>query len=112
MLWALAAVYPREFRGPGMVPAHPPDRRTADERLVAAELAADIAKRPPTLLIIPRPEPDGPVWAGSQRFDYRAYFAGLPGGLLGACLEGPVTSVEAYLVWRCRPPRAAGHSAE
>lgn len=111
-LWALAAVYPREFRGPGMVPTHPPAERTEDERLVAAELAADIAKRPPTLLVIPRPEPEGPVWAGSQRFDYRAYFADLPGGVLARCLEGPARSVEAYLVWRCRPARAPGHAAE
>ncbi len=100
-LWALAAVYPREFRGPGMVPTHPPAERSADERLVAAELEADIAKRPPTMVIMPRPEPDGPIWAGSQRFDYRAYFAGQGDGGPVPCLDGPPLPVEAYLVWRC-----------
>jgi hypothetical protein len=100
-LWALAAVYPQEFRRPGMVPARPPAERTADERRIVTELEADIAKRPPTIVIMPRPEPDGPIWAGSQRFDYRAYFAGHDGDGSVPCLDGPPLSVEAYLVWRC-----------
>ncbi|HJS46830.1 MAG TPA: hypothetical protein VJ773_02465 [Gemmatimonadales bacterium] len=100
-LWALAAVYPREFRRRGMVPVHPPAGRPADERRIATELEADIVKRPPTMVILPRPEPEGPIWAGSQRFDYRAYFAGPAGEGSVPCLDGPPRPVEAYLVWRC-----------
>jgi hypothetical protein len=111
-LWALAAVYAREFRAPGMVPTRAPADRTLDERLIAAELEADIARRPPTLVIMPRPEPDAPLWAGSQRFDVRAYFTGRPVAGLAACLEGPARSVEAYLVWRCRPPHTLEPAAE
>ena len=100
-LWALAAVYPREFRRRGMVPVHPPPERGPDERRIATELEADFAKRPPTMVIMPRPEPDGPIWAGSQRFDYRAYFTGEAVEGPMPCLDGPPRPVEAYLVWRC-----------
>jgi hypothetical protein len=100
-MWPLGAVYAREFGLPGMVAPHAPPDWTAEETRIVTELREDIMKRPPTIVIVPSPEPDAPLWAGSQRFDYRTHFAGRLGGGLIPCTSGPAVRVEAYLVWRC-----------
>jgi hypothetical protein len=102
-LWVIGAVYGRELREPGLVRIHDVDSWTVAERRMIAELEDDASRRPPTMVIAPRPIPEAPLWAASQRFRYSAYLAHLMMVSAAGCLDSPPAEVGAYLVWSCLP---------
>ncbi len=71
---------------------------TADERRVVRELEEDVAKRPPTLVIVPEPDAKAPGFAISRRFDYRPYLDAIDD--LARLRTLRPRRAGGYLVWR------------
>jgi hypothetical protein len=101
-LWALGAIYADELGTPGVVRTKPPLERGVEERRVLRELEEDIGKRHPTIVLAPRPAPEAPNWAVSQRFEYAPYLEAVGGAPTTSCTGARPIRIEAYLVWWCR----------
>lgn len=67
-----------------------------------AELEEDASNRPPTVVMMPQPMRDAPLWAASQRFRYMRYLEAIPRLRAAGCFESPPAAVGAYLVWTCQ----------
>jgi hypothetical protein len=101
-LWVLGAIYERALRDSGLVEASAPASWTPTERRMVQELEDDVARRPPTIVMIPDARPDAPGWAASQRFRYATYVNAIEGIRATGCLDVDPVSIEAYLVWKCQ----------
>jgi len=77
-LLMLGAAYSRQLDGAGMVRPRPLAERTAAERRLAVELAADLRDHRPAAILVVRPDVGNPGWGGAKRFDYLAYFQAEP----------------------------------
>ena len=77
-LLMLGAAYSRQLDGTGMVRPRPLAERTAVERRVTGELAADLRDHRPAAILVVRPDVANPGWGGAKRFDYLAYFQAEP----------------------------------
>jgi hypothetical protein len=98
-VWQPAAIHARELDTPGVVRPRPRGDWTPEERRVAADLEADASRRPPTIVIIPRPMETAEPWQVLFRFDYSAYLpASVPGP--GRDAGWVADTVGDYLVYR------------
>ncbi|HJS46832.1 MAG TPA: hypothetical protein VJ773_02475 [Gemmatimonadales bacterium] len=97
--WPLAAIYSSELEGPGVVRTRPLANRTQAEQRLANEIEEDVALRPPTMVIVPRPLEAAEPWQVLFRFDYAT---ALPPSLPGAGRDRrwPADTVGDYLVYR------------
>ena len=74
--WPLPALYDRQLWGnPGRIvePRRPEDRSEFERRFVD-EVAEDIERWHPRLIIVLQPDSTERQWGGAYRFDYLKYF--------------------------------------
>jgi len=99
--WPLPALYDRQLWGnPGrIVEPRPPEQRSDFERQFVNEVAEDIERWHPRLIIVLQPDATERQWGGAYRFDYLRYFRSNDRfeRLLRDYLPGP--SVGRYAIW-------------
>jgi len=57
-----------------LVQFHPPEQQTEFERRFLDEVAEDIERWKPRLIVVLRPDSTERQWGGAYRFDYLSYF--------------------------------------
>ena len=77
-LLMLGAAYSEQLDGVGPVRPRPFAERTAAERRIGIELAADLQRYRPATLLVLRQDVADPGWGGAKRFDYLDYFRADP----------------------------------
>jgi hypothetical protein len=77
-LLMLGAAYSRATRRRRDGAAEAAGERTAAERRLAGELAADLQDHRPAAILVVRPDVGNPGWGGAKRFDYLGYFQAEP----------------------------------
>ena len=93
-VWQPAVIHARALDAPGVVRTRPRADWRPEERRVAAEIAEDVSRRPPTIIIVPRPMETAEPWQVLFRFDYSTI---LPASVPA---PGAADTVGDYLVYR------------
>lgn len=93
-VWPLAASYASGLDSAGVIRTHPRANWTPPERRLAVEIAEDVSRRPPTIIIVPRPMEAAEPWQVLFRFDYSTI---LPASVPA---PGPADTVGDYFVYR------------
>jgi len=99
-LQLLGAAYADQIGGSGMVKSRSLEDRLPGERQLTADLAADLRRAPPALILVLQPDPTAPGWGGAKRHDYLAYFRADPamGRILDGYVDGGRVGNYAFLV--------------
>jgi hypothetical protein len=99
--WPMPAIYDRQLWGAhsGLVEFHSPAQQSEFERGFIGEVAEDIERWKPRLIIVLRPDSTARQWGGAYRFDYLEYFRSSEKfeRLLRDFRPGP--SVGRYAIW-------------